>query len=246
MKIIKVKPIYDIFSTKKNNSSVSIEKKPVVQIDYREKNSLVPSELSSLGLELEFKELKVADFLVRDVAIERKTISDFISSMMNKRIIRQIEELQQYEKKLLIIEGTEEQELYSDDNLRGLHPNSIRGFLLSILLKHHIPILFTKDYRDTARFINLIARKKEHEMSTRAIKKSKNQNEQLQYILEGFPGIGPKSARKLLQEFKSIKNIINAPENELEKILGKKTEIIKKIIEADYFEKNISENPLEE
>ena len=72
---------------------------------------------------------------------------------------KQIEELQQYEKKLLIIEGIDEQELYSDEDTKGINPNAIRGFLLSILLKHNIPILFTKDYKDTAKFINLIAKK---------------------------------------------------------------------------------------
>ena len=236
MKTIKVKPIYDIFSRRKKiiNQKNNAQPKQKILVDYRERNSLVPSELVSLGLELEFKELKVADFLVRNVAIERKTVLDFISSMINKRLLRQLEELQQYEKKLIIIEGINEQELYSDDKVSGLHSNSIRGFLLTILLRHNIPILFTKDYKDTAKFIDLIARKKEQEMSMRVVKKSRNKKEQLQYILEGFPGIGPKNAKKLLQQFKSIKNITNTPEEELKKILGKKAEIFKNLIEEFY------------
>ena len=56
----------------------------------------------------------------------------------------------------------------------------------------------------------------------------------MQFILEGFPGIGPKTSKKLLEEFKTIKNIINAPEEKLKKILGKKTINIKKIIEEPY------------
>jgi len=244
MKTIKVKPIYDIFSKreKKVNQKNTYESKPKILIDYREKQSLVPSELISLGLEIEFRELKVADFIVRNVAIERKTVSDFISSMINKRLLRQLEELQQYEKKLLIIEGINEQELYSDDNLERIHPNSIRGFLLTILLRHNIPILFTKDYKDTAKFINLMAIKKEQEMSTRAVKKSRNKKEQIQYILEGFPGIGPKSAKKLLQQFQSIKNITNASEKELEKIIGKKANTLKEISESHYSEKDAYKN----
>ena len=57
--------------------------------DHREKNSLVISELISLGCEVEIKHLKVADFLIKGIAIERKTVSDFINSMINKRMVRQ-------------------------------------------------------------------------------------------------------------------------------------------------------------
>lgn len=216
------------------NPKNKLEEKQKIIADYREKNSLVPSELVSLGLEVEFKELKVADFIVKNIAVERKTVSDFISSMINKRLLNQLEELQQYEKKLLIIEGIDEQELYNDDNSQGINSNAIRGFLLTILLRHNIPILFTKNYKDTARFLSLIAKKEKHEMSTRAVKKSRNKKEQMQYIIEGFPGIGPKLAKKLLEKLGSIKNIINTPEEELKKLIGKKAKIIKEITEENY------------
>ncbi len=226
-----MKTIYNIFTEK--ISKIKETPKPKITIDYREKNSLVASELVGLGFEIEFKELKVADYIVKDVAIERKTVSDFLSSMLNKRLLNQIEELQQYKNKLLIIEGIEEQEIYNEKNTSGIHANAVRGFLLSILLKHNIPMLFTKNYKDTAQFINRIARKKEQEIPIRAIKKSLNKKEQLQFIIEGLPGIGPKTAKKLLQNFKTIKGIINAPREILEKTIGKKAEIFK-ILEENY------------
>ena len=43
------------------------------------------------------------------------------------------------------------------------------------------------------------------------------------YILEGIPGIGPKTAEKLIEKYPSIKEIINATESQLKEILGKKT-----------------------
>ena len=208
--------------------------KPKIIIDYREKNSLVISELKSLNLDIEIKELKIADYIVNSVAIERKTISDFLSSMTNKRLLRQLEELSQYPERILIIEGIEEREIYSDDFEEGIHPNAIRGFMLSIILKHKIPIIFSKDYKDTAKFISVLARKHPRGLSLNVTKKARNKQEQMQFILEGFPGIGPKTSKKLLEEFKTIKNIINAPEEKLKKILGKKTINIKKIIEEPY------------
>jgi len=225
-----MKSLHNIFSTKEKIKRVN-QPKEKITIDYREKNSLVASELINLGFIVEFKELKVADYIVKDVAIERKTVSDFISSMINKRLINQLYELQQYKNKLLLIEGFDEQELYNEENGNGINANSVRGFLLSILLKYKIPIIFTKNYKDTAKFINLIANKKSQEMGIRANKKTLNKSEQLQFILEGFPGIGPKSAKKLLKEFKTIKNIANASEEELTQVIGKKAEVFRLIKE---------------
>ena len=202
------------------------EEKPVI-IDSREKNSLVYSELVNLGIKTEFKHLKVADYLVKDVAIERKTVNDFINSMKNRRLIKQLEELQQYENRLLIIEGIDEQELYTDsEDWVGMHPNSIRGFLLSILLKYKVPIIFTKNYEDTAKFISVLYKRKNNiELSLNVKKKSLNKKQRLEFLIEGFPGIGPKTARKLLKKFKTIKEIINSSQEKLKDVIGKKAEI---------------------
>ncbi len=221
-----MKEIFNIFS-KKYERIKKQEPKPKIVIDYREKNSLVASELIKLGFEIEFKELKVADYIIKGIAIERKTVSDFISSMKNRHLINQLEELKQYENKLLIIEGIDEQELYNEDNHLGMNPNSVRGFLLSILLKHKIPIAYTKNSGDTAKFIQVISRKKERETPLNITKKSLNKREQIQFIIESFPGIGPTTAKKLLEKFKTIQNIINASQEELEKIIGKKAGIFR-------------------
>jgi len=232
----KQKPIFDIFSKtrpKPRNKRKTLK----ITVDFREKNSLVISELASLGIKIKIRNLKVADYIVKGVAVERKTVSDFISSMISRRLLNQLEELGQYKNRLLIVEGIEEQELYSDsfsENKTGMHPNSIRGFLLSILLKYSVPIIFTKNYADTARFLSVLAKKKPREAPLNVSKKSLDKKERMQFILEGFPGIGPKTARKLLKKFKTIKGVINAPESNLHEVLGKKAENIKKIIEGEY------------
>jgi Fanconi anemia group M protein len=216
----------NIFSKK----PIKIVEKPRIIADYREKNSLVISNLINLGIETDIRELKVADYIVRDVAIERKTISDFLSSMINKRLLRQLEELQQYKKRLLIIEGIEEQELYND-RPEGINGNAVRGFILSILLKFQVPIIFTKNPEDTAKFICILAKKQEKEISLKAKKKNLSKKEQMRFILEGFQGIGPATARKLLKEFKTLKGIFNASYEELKSCIGKKAEVFKVINE---------------
>lgn len=221
-----MKEIFDIFP-KKHERIKKEQPKSKILVDYREKNSLVASELVKLGFEIEFKELKVGDYIAKGIAIERKTVNDFISSMINRRLINQIESLQQYNDKLLIIEGIDEQELYNDNDTNGVNPNSVRGFILSILLKYKIPIIFAKDSSDTAKFIAVISRKKEREAPLNTVRKSFNKKEQLQFIIEGFPGIGPKTAKVLLKRFGTMQNILNSSQEELEKVIGKKAEIFK-------------------
>ena len=153
--------------------------------------------------------------------------------MLNQRLLNQIEDLKQFKNKLLIIEGISEQELYTDEE-KGVNSNAIRGFLLSIALKHKIPIIFTKDSEDTAKFIKVLSKKKTKETPLNAGKKTLNKKEQLQFIIESFPGIGPKKSRELLEYFGTIQNIINADIDDLKKILGKKAEIIIEIINRKY------------
>lgn len=208
-------------------------------IDKHEKNSLIAAELVENHAEIEFRGLPVADYIIGEAAIERKTVKDFIGSMLNKRLARQIEELKQFPVKMLIVEGINEEELYNDHVVGGVHANAIRGMLLSIMLDSQIPVLFTKDYKDSARFLMVLAKRFENskkESSFKAKKKAHNIAEQQQMILEGFPGIGPAIAKELLKRFKTIKNVINADLEELEKIkkLGKKASSMKQIIEKEY------------
>ncbi len=231
MKTIESKKILNIFSKKEIKRTIKMPEKII--IDYREKNSLVYSYLIKNGFEIEFKELKIGDYIVKDVVIERKTIQDFLNSMINQRLIKQIEELKQYENKMIIIEGISEKDLYNESQ-EGVNSNAIRGFLLSITLKHKIPIIFSKNPEDTAKFIEILSKKKEKEINLNAKKKTLNKKDQLQFIIESFPGVGPKKARKLLERFGNIQNIILAPTESLKEILGTQAENIREIIERKY------------
>jgi len=194
-------------------------------VDNHEKNSLVPASLSSLHAPFEFQDLKVGDYLINDIAIERKTFQDLQSSIINKRIFSQLNELKQYPKPILIIEGE-----FNKEN-QILHENASKGFILSTLLNQQVPILFTKDEKDTASYLYLIAKKKSQSpLALRPSKIAMSEKEQIQFILEGFPNIGPASIKKLLEKYKSLKEIINAPEQDLVSILGKKGEALFSLI----------------
>ncbi len=219
---------HNIFDKKTYNIN---KEKIEILADYREKNSLVIAELINNGINVKFEALPVADFIIGNVAIERKTVSDFISSMINKRLATQLEELKQYPDRFMLIEGIDEEELYGNNEKNSVNPNAIRGFLLSIIVEHHTPVLFTKNYEDTAAFLSVLARKeKTPHTSYRPAKRALDMQEQLQYILEGFPGIGPATAKKLIAKFGSIKNIIEATETDITNILGKKADSFRHLI----------------
>ncbi|MEM2956173.1 MAG: ERCC4 domain-containing protein [Candidatus Pacearchaeota archaeon] len=210
--------------------------------DIREKNSLVIAELKNLGVEVELKHLTLADYLIsNEIAVERKTINDFISSMINKRLPKQLYDLKNnFKIPLLIIEKEDYHSLYKPSLHSRIHENAVRGMLLSIATEFQIPFIFTEGYEDTANYLMLLAKKqlkRRKDISLIVKRKVYSIKEQQQMIVESFPGIGPSLAKEMLRHFKSIKNISNASLEELEKVpkLGKKKAlIIKKLLEINY------------
>jgi len=209
----------------------------MIIIDKREKNSMILAELIERKQEIQLQQLAVADYVVGDIAIERKTISDFVSSMLSKRLLRQLEEMKQYPKQLLVIEGIDAHPM---QEFGKINPNAIRGMILSVLLDFKIPIIFTKDCAETAEFLVLLEKKQSRapkEFSMMAKKRSSNIYEQQQFILEAFPGIGPATAKMLLKKFGSVRSVINADESALTdaKLHKNKISAMKKIIDAKYY-----------
>lgn len=211
---------FNIFSNKKTKKEF-----PEIIADNREKNSLVISELINQNNKVKFEQLDIADYLINNIAIERKTKSDLANSIINKRIFSQIENLKKYKEYLLIIE--------EDNSQINMHENAIKGFILSTAIKSRIPVIFSNNSRETAKYLGIIARKKEKEVSLRQSRRPISKKEQIQFILEGFPNIGPIKAKALINKFKTIKNIANANKEELENILGKQSEEFHSLINQE-------------
>lgn len=204
---------HDIFSRK------PLRKKEVARVivDNREKNSLVVAELMNKSAIITFEQLEVGDYIVNDVVVERKTLADLKASIIDKRIFEQLPLLKKYPKYILLIEDTHATKPF-------MHENALRGFFLSAALEIQVPIIYTKNEKDTADHLILLSRRNPpKKFSLRVGKNAPTKEEQQQFILEGFPGIGPAKAKLLLQKFKSIRNIITASPSELEGILGVNT-----------------------
>lgn len=202
--------------------------RPIIYADSREANSKVLRELDHLAAEVKTKNLAVADYQVSDdVAIERKTTQDFVSSIMDKRLHKQAKELvESFKNPVMILEG--------DDLYSGfIHPNAVRGALASVAVDFKIPIIPTRSPEDTAAMIlRLAIREQMHErpeIQIRTEKKPLTQLEQQLFIIESLPNVGPVTARKLLERFQTVKGVINASEDELKAVEGVGDKIAQKI-----------------
>jgi Fanconi anemia group M protein len=198
--------------------------------DYREKTTGTVKELVELGVSVKLDMLQCADYVLSSrVGVELKTSADFVDSLIDGRLLEQLKTLKRsYERPLIIIQGT--QDLYS---LRNVHPNAIRGMLGTIAISYGIPILYTKDEKDSAALLLSIAKREQQEdkkdFSPHADRKPMTLKEQQEYLVSCLPSVGPQLAKELLKSFGSVACIFAATEQELKKVEGVGDKIAKQI-----------------
>ena len=211
---------------------------------HRERKSGITKDLARRGFDVDIRTLESADFIVETqdkegnvyaLGIEKKTQLDFLNSMMDKRILRQLLELKRnFSKQLLIIEG--DRNIYT---LRNFHPNAIRGMLAAIAIDFQIPVIYTKSVKDTAAVLAVIAKRLEKPSRHYSLipkRKAATLKERQEYIVEALPGVGPTLARSLLKTFGSIKNIFTAREETLRKMERMGEKKAEKIIDTIHHE----------
>jgi Fanconi anemia group M protein len=209
-----------------------------VFVDHREKSSGIPKELLDLGIEVKLDTLTVGDYVLsKRVCVEHKTVPDFVDSIIDGRLLSQLKEIKQhFERPLVVVEG--EEDIYTQ---RNIHPNAIRGMLATITISYGIPVIVTKNTKETAALISVIAKREQeneqHDYNPHTSKKPMSTIELQEYITSALPGVGPGLAKPLLEKFGSVKNIVNANEQELqsvEKIGEKKAKEIRRVLDGEY------------
>lgn len=215
---------------------VSEESRVKIVVDHREKGPIA-RELSSRGADVELRPLSAGDYLCSSrVAVEVKSVGDFVDSIVDRRLLQQANRLKAYyERPVILIEG--EEDVYS---VRGVHPNAIQGMLASIAVDLGIPVLKTRDFRETAGLLLAMSRReqgrKNGEIQLHA-QKPATLKEQQEYLVSAFPGIESVTAKSLLRNFGTVSGIVNADEDALRKasLIGpKKAAEIKKVVDSEY------------
>ncbi|MDO5845386.1 MAG: ERCC4 domain-containing protein, partial [Methanocorpusculum sp.] len=198
------------------------DERPVVVVDNREMQSKVVEHLSNLGAKIELENMPAGDYAAGRVLIERKTIQDFVDTLVDRDLFGQVKALAESSiRPVLLIEGGSLNDLYG---MRNVHPNAIRNALASIAADYDVSLLFTKDANESAEMMYAFARREaggeRPERSRHTSKSAKSENDAVLYILTAFPEVGPKAARDLLREFGSLRRIMAASKEDLMAVKG--------------------------
>ncbi len=211
----------------------------VAYIDHREIRSGVSQILEAAGVEVIMRTLEIGDYLLSDrVCVERKTTSDFISSLISGRreLFGQISDLARtFDKPVLIVEGDD---LYGQ---RQIHPNAVRGALTAIAIDFGVPILMSKDATDTALMLAAIARREQQdhgrEIVMHGTRSAMMLPQQQEYVVSAMPEIGPVVAKNLLRHFGTVAAVMSASREELMtvELVGPKTaDRIREVVGGEY------------
>jgi Fanconi anemia group M protein len=215
------------------------EKKVKIVVDHREYRSNVVRNLAVKGTFVEPQQLDVGDYVLSSrIGVERKNVDDFLASLIEGKLFKQMAQLRDsYSRPVLILEG---------ENLltkRNISHNAIFGSLASISVDFGIPVLMTKDSSETADLLKVIAQREQREdkkaVIVRGEKTQMSLRERQQFIIEGLPNVSAVIAKRLLGHFGSIKEIANATEEELLEVKGVGKNIssdIIKLLNVNYLE----------
>jgi ERCC4-type nuclease len=204
-------------------------------VDQRERNVELIGALEGLGFEVAMETMPVGDYVISDrICVERKTVSDFESSIINGRLFEQLEMLKlTYKFPILMLEG--------DRETFRLKRNVITGTIVSVYVDYGIPVIFSDSPQNSAEIMAVMAKREQNGKKRAPSMKGSTRaytNEQFQeYIIGNLPGIGMKLAKSLLRHFGSVKAIANANVKQLmkvEKIGKKKAELIHKTFNHRY------------
>ena len=216
-----------------------------VTADDRELNSAVVARLKALGTEVRIDRLETGDFRIGErILVERKTVRDFVDSLVDGRLLEQASRLVgAAPRSLLLIEG---EGLFHSPRV---HPHALMGALTTLALDFGIPVVTTKDGAETARFLTVASRREESmldgltprardrleavkpEFWTDPVTQAAAAARQLRgseddertgaiTLLVAIPSVDEDLATRLLNRFGTIAGLVWADEDELRQVEG--------------------------
>ena len=181
----------------------------MILIDYREPHTI--ADQLKLRVPIKTVRLPIGDYIIGDVVIERKTVSDLVHSAADHRLWNQLHTLHSVNRKTyILVEGTLPE------------TKQVCGLINYAVIRCNVPVIYTKDPQHTASLLYTIFLAKRKPPPTPLLPSLCTHIQPQYAILCQFPLIGIKTARVLLQKFGNLSNIFQAPPTQLKEILGKK------------------------
>ena len=199
-----------------------------IVIDDRERKSGIPELIKKIGINVEIKTLQVGDYIVSpETVVERKSIQDFMSSIFDGRLFDQCNRLKEnFQFPIILLEGNVDE---IEDIMEN--PFVFYGAMSTIVIDFKIPIIPTPNASDTAKLLVAMCSRKESTNGhyLKKIKKSTDIEKQQLSVLSSLPGVGEKTAIRMLEKFGTPLQVFGASVTDLSKISGLGNERAKKI-----------------
>ena len=209
-----------------------------VVADEREKAGGVPEELAKLNVRVYFSRLPVADYVLSpEIAVERKTVRDLVSSVYDSRLFYQASRLAaSFAKPYLLVEGDSKEVEGLTRNLKSYY-----GAIANVTVAYDLRVIYTASPRETAIAIaELLSHARARPVTrgaTEAPPKARSVPLQQLYLVSSMPGVGRKLAERLLLKYGTPRKVMGLTAGELAMTAGigwKRAERIKEMMDSRY------------
>ena len=209
-----------------------------VVVDEREKASGVPDELAKLNVRVYFSRLPVADYVLNpEIAVERKSVTDLVSSVYDSRLFDQAARISAaYAKPFLLVEGDSKEVGNLARNLKSYY-----GAIANVSIAYGLRVLYTANPRETALAISeLLVHARAKPLSRvppEVPRKAKSTPLQQVYLVSSLPGVGRRLAERLLSKYGTPRRVMSLTPGELAMTGGigwKRAEKVKEVLDSKY------------
>lgn len=175
--------------------------------------------LASGSVEVSTADLPCGDYILGEgFAVERKDAVDFIASIMDARLFGQVKRMKdEFQRVVFLLE----RDPFKTPS--GMQPEAIRGAISYLMAIEGVSVVNVPTPKEAAELMMTMARHVQEGLGyIPALRgaKPKNVSDLQQFLIEGLPGIGPKTAQGLLQHFGSARAVFSASAEELLKAPG--------------------------
>jgi len=216
---------------------------PRVVIDVREFRSSLPSLLHGRNMVIVPCMLTVGDYvLTPTICIERKSVSDLISSFASGRLYHQAEMMQQhYASPMLLIEFDQQKsftlepfaDLSASLGSAALHQSDLHTKIVQLTIAFpRMRIIWSSSPHQTAQIFEELKKQQPEPDPVKAVgiglvagddPEARTFNHMPQDMLRTVPGVNPKNLSKLVLETANLAEVVNMSEDELGVLIGKGT-----------------------
>lgn len=191
-------------------------------IDDREDNDRIELIKNEFNSNVEVKRLLAGDILIQQrtnptIAIETKTLQDFISSCRNGQIRKEALNMKKiYPCSFIIVYNDGK---WNKQYVKPLTDNEMYGNIVSLMWRYKVPVIMCANSTHFLKTIKAIIRtvNKGDEPIEQPIVRKKDSNPFIN-VLIGIDGVGTKMARTLLDIFKTPGGVFKASDNDLDNI----------------------------